>query len=305
MNISMALILTILIFIYGYMVGALKYFPYKIIEAITVYFQEIFKKAPVPIMMVGYSDTAQKQEVDCMGLDKSKTMVILAYGQGNAANGAEEKYTPKHNVLNVFEGKFYKAVDPLLGATNINGSVWGKLGDKIIESGAYENVIISSIGVGGTPIVCWTVDGVGIGYKGRLFGNYHSRILEAESELKALGFPVTHIFWHQGESDTTSETTRTEYKERFLNMYESMRKHGITAPVYVAQASRYAKKTSTEIVQAQKELALENEGIYEGPNTDRIDSIDDRTEDGQRFSKTGLEKFADLWFTSLKQNNFK
>ena len=251
--------------------------------------------------MVGFSDITNRVEIDFSSIDKNKTMVILAYGQGNAANGGEVKYTPKHNVYNVFSGKCYKADDPLLGATNYYGSVWGRLADKLVENGLYENVIIKSIGVGGTPIICWTTDGTGIGYKERLFGNYHSRIIEAHIELESMGFPISHIFWHQGETDTVNGTKTSEYKEHFMNMLNNMRKQGIKAPVFVAIASRYGNLTSNEVTCAQQELIKENEDILEGPNTDTIDSIEDRTSDGQRFSETGLEKHAELWLDSIKQ----
>ena len=252
-------------------------------------------------MMQGYADTSNKIEVDCNSIDRRKTMVILAYGQGNAANGGEVKYTPKHNVFNVFDGKCYKADDPLLGATDNKGSVWGRLADNIIKNKMHENVIIKSIAVGGSPIISWTVNGTGIGYKGKLYGNYHSRILAANEELKLLDFSITHILWHQGEADTINGTTTAEYKERFLDMLSNLRKNNITAPIYVALASRYHKQTSQAVIGAQKELIQEHNDILEGPNTDIIDKIDERTKDGQRFSEIGLEKHANAWLQALKK----
>jgi len=300
MDMTMYLILMVFVFIYGFVVGEYKLFPYNVIDRVINIKKQIFKKEPKALMMKGYSDTSNKVEIDCNSIERSKTMVILAYGQGNSANGGEVKYTPKNNVFNTFDGKCYRADDPLLGATDNKGSVWGRLADKIIESGMYENVVIKSIAVGGTPIVSWTVSGTGIGYKGRLFGNYHSRILEADNELKSLGFTITHILWHQGETDTINGTTTSEYKERFLDMLKSMRKNGINAPIYVAEASRYGKKTSKEVVLAQKQLVEENDDILKGPNTDIIDRLDDRTDDGQRFTAMGLEKHANAWLAVLK-----
>jgi len=298
------ILLTLVVFAYGYGVGKYKVFPYLLIESCMEKIKNIFQKEDEPLMMWGYYDISDKEEVNYKTLDKNRTMVLLVYGQGNAANGGEVKYRPKHNVLNAYKGKCYKAIDPLLGATDNKGTVWSRLADKIIESGVYENVIIKTIAVGGTPIVCWTVNGMGIGYKGRLFGNYHSKILEAHEEMNAMDIPITHILWHQGESDTINKTTKIEYKESFLDMLNNMRKHGIEAPIYVAQASRYGKKTSEDVVQAQVELSLECENVFAGPNTDIIDSFDDRTEDGQRFSELGLEKHASGWLKALKSASF-
>ncbi len=294
----------VLVFIYGYLVGKYKWFPYSWIELSIDSVKKTFKQEEEPLMMWGYYDLADKEEIDYQSLDKNRTMVLMVYGQGNAANGGEVKYSPKHNVLNAYKGKCYRANDPLLGATDNKGTVWSRLGDKIIESGAYDNVIVKTIAVGGTPIASWTVNGMGIGYKGRLFGNYHSKILEAHDEMNNMGIPITHILWHQGESDTVNETTKDEYKESFLDMLNNMRKLGIYAPVYVAQASRYGKKTSNNVLNAQKELSLEYGDIFAGPNTDIIDSYDDRTEDGQRFSEQGLEKHAKGWLKSLESMGF-
>lgn len=301
MSIFTCFTLIIFLFMYGFIAGKYKLFPYNLLSSLNSMIKQIIKKEPKALILEGYSDTSNKIEVDCTDIDKNKTMVILALGQGNAANGGEGKYTPKHNVYNIFDGKCYKADDPLLGATDNKGSVWGRLADKIIENGMYEHVIIKSIGVGGSPVICWTVSGTGIGYQGKLYGNYHSRILEANEELTSLGFPITHILWHQGESDMKNGTTTAQYKERFLDMLNNMRKNGISAPIYVALASRYGRETSQEVINAQKQLAEEHDDIFQGPNTDIIDRLEERTEDGQRFSEIGLEKHANGWVDSLKQ----
>ena len=300
----MIYILLFFVFIYGVCVGKYKIFPYEFIASVIAKIKQRFKKEEEPLIMWGYHDLSDKEESDFQSLDMKKTMVILVYGQGNAANGGEVKYNPRHNVLNAYKGKCYKANDPLLGATDNKGTVWSRLGDKIIESGVYDNVIIKTIAVGGAPIICWTVSGIGIGYKGRIFGNYHSKILEAYEEMNSMGLPITHILWHQGESDTVNKTTKEDYKERFLDMWSNMRKQGIDAPIYIAQASRYGKLTNKNVVKAQMELSMENVGVFAGPNTDIIDSFDDRTDDGQRFSEQGLEKHAKGWLEYLQSTGF-
>ncbi len=259
-----------------------------------------------PLIIEGYADTSHKTEVDCSAIDKdkNKTMVILAFGQANAANSTEVEYSPKHNVFNIFDYKCYRADDPLLGAsatTEHMGSVWSRLGDKIIAAGMYENVVIKSLGVAGSPIVCWTVDGTGIGWGGILQGNYHSRIIDAKKELDALGFSITHCLFHQGEADTLSGTNTEEYKKSFINMLDSMRKNGIDAPIYVALASRFYNQISPEVIAAQKQLIDSNIDVLEGPNTDIIDKLDDRTARGCHFSDSGAIKHADAWLESLRK----
>ncbi|CAA6807652.1 MAG: Acetolactate synthase large subunit (EC [uncultured Sulfurovum sp.] len=251
-----------------------------------------------------YDDVSDKVEVDFTLIDKKETMVILAFGQANAGNSAEGEYVPVENVYNIFNNKCYKAKDPLLGATatvpSHRGSVWTRLADKIIESGKYKNVIIKSIAVAGVPISCWEEHGTGIGWAGAMHGSYYPRIREAKKELDAMGFDISHVLIHQGESDTQNKTSKESYKKSFLNMLESMKRDGISAPIYLALASRFNFLTSKEVILAQKELISENNLLFEGPNTDNIDRFEDRVEGGSHFTQSGVIKHAQLWLDKLK-----
>ncbi|HIP14813.1 MAG TPA: hypothetical protein EYG74_04920 [Sulfurimonas autotrophica] len=257
-----------------------------------------------PVLTEAYSDTSDRVEIDYTKIDKKNTMVILALGQANAANSAEGEYIPKHKVYNIFNGKCYKAKDPLLGATATvathRGSVWTRVADKIIESGKYKNVIIKSIAVAGVPIACWEEGGTGIGWGGAMHGSYYSRVTKAQEELGEMGFKVSHILFHQGESDTQNRTTTIAYKKSFLTMLDSMREDGIKAPIFVALASRYGFLTSEDVILAQKQLIEENEDVLEGPNTDSLDSFNDRLPNGgANMTSVGVEKHAQLWFDIL------
>src|SRR5947209_476712 len=82
------------------------------------------------------------------------TTVILTFGQSNAANSGEERYAargPVH-VFNVFDMRFYRAVDPLPGASHDGGSVWGRVGDKLIDAGIARSVLVVPIAFGATYI---------------------------------------------------------------------------------------------------------------------------------------------------------
>src|SRR6516162_5733127 len=47
------------------------------------------------------------------------TTVILTFGQSNAANSCEERYTPRGtvHVFHAFDMRFYRAIDPLAGSS--------------------------------------------------------------------------------------------------------------------------------------------------------------------------------------------
>lgn len=235
-----------------------------------------------------FVDTAQKTEVDCDAIRSGHTMVALVFGQSNSANHGETRYAPRGNVYNFFDGKCYRAEDPLLGATGDRGSVWSRLGDKLIDAGLYDNVISISIGVGGTEIRRWTVN-----------GDLHRRIVDVVHQLKKKKLKITHIFWHQGEADAARKTPKDDYISMFMAMLEKMRKYGIDAPIYVAVATRCGSGApGYEIQQAQRELVNTDLKIFPGPYTDEITSIEDR-HDACHFSDRGLDKHADMWLRAV------
>lgn len=297
------ILVILFIFLYGFVVGKLQVFPYTHLMKLK---KSFLTQKPKEILIEGYADTSHKVQVDCSNIDKNTTMVILAFGQAHAGNSAETLYRCKHNVFDIYKDKCYKAEDPLLGASATNeyrGTVWSRVGDKIIEEGLYQNVIVKTVAVAGTPIACWTTEGKGFGWGGQYHGNYHYRIIDAKNELQALGFEITHVCWIQGESDTANRTSTQEYKRAFQNILESLRHHGIQAPIYIALTSRDDEKfhIGEEVLRAQQELIAENRNVYEGANLNGIDRLEDRLIPSVNFSTQGVDKHTDAWLNVFKQ----
>jgi len=228
---------------------------------------------------------SKRAEAHVTQLPDKRVMVAIVFGQSNSANYGESRKAAREGVYNFYKGKLYRAEDPLLGATGNQGSVWTRLGDKIVDEKLYDRVIFISIGVGNTPIARWTTG-----------GDLHSRIINAIIEVTQNGLKVTHLLWHQGESDI--KTSKQEYKKMFMNMLHDIRSRGIKAPIYVSVATRCGRNMSNEIQQAQAELVDISSGIYHGPNTDDLGFA--YRYDGCHFSDQGLEKFAELWMEKLK-----
>jgi hypothetical protein len=179
------------------------------------------------------------------------------------------------------------AEDPLLGAGGTGGSVWTRLGDKLLKSCQFDAVIFVSLGVGGAGIARWKPD-----------GDLHRSLLEAIQQLKERGFTVTHLLWHQGETDAEMNTAKSAYQSMFLEMLSSVRNQGVTAPIYVSVATRcQLRRDSVEIRAAQQELVDPPRGILSGPDTDALGW--GYRYDGCHFSHEGLEKFAELWLEKL------
>ena len=215
-----------------------------------------------------------------------RMMVALVFGQSNAANSGETRYNPGGGVYNFYRGQLYRAKDPLLGATGRGGSVWTRLGDKLIAAGYYDAVVFVPLGVGNTPLARWT-----------LGGDLHGGVLQAVREVQAQGLTFTHLLWHQGESDRG--TRADAYREMFLAMLASLRSEGVDAPIYVSVATRcYQLGPNEGVRRAQRELVDPTRNIYAGPDTDALGRR--YRYDGCHFSTEGLGRFAELWLTALE-----
>lgn len=237
----------------------------------------------------GFKETTGRREVACSQITDPRTAIFLTLGQSNAANESELAFQPGEGVynFNFFDSKCYVAQDPLLGATGTAGSVWSRLGDKLVRNGAYDRVLIAPIAVGGSRVQAWAPEGL-----------HFPRLEAVQKALTSQGLKPTHVLWHQGESDARWTTT-DEYVDRFTRMLEGLRRLGIDAPMYVAVASACGHPGSDDIRAAQRQLAATLPNVHAGPNTDELDRFRWRR-DGCHFSAEGLELHAQAWVEALK-----
>jgi hypothetical protein len=225
-------------------------------------------------------------KVDLKILKSSGTAIILTLGQSNSASFGQGSYSCHNKVYEYYSGVLYKACEPLLGAYGNGGcSVWTRLSDMLIDSGLYEKVVLLNIGRGSTDIYKWASGSAG-------------KELDTMLEyIKKDSIKVTHVIWHQGESDNIENTTKDEYKASLRRILLKIREHGIHADFYVCIASYQPSMIDknngidTIIQNAQYEFVYENKGTRIGANTDLLNLASDRY-DGVHFSKRGLDKYA-------------
>ena len=229
-----------------------------------------------------------RDPIACTSLRGRNTLIILAFGQSNAANYGQTRYRPAGAVFSFYQGRCYRAADPMPGADGGGGSVWTRLGERIIESRFADKVVFATIGVGGSEIARWSSG-----------GDLHSRLLDAVAGLSAAGLQPTHLLWQQGEADAVRGTDSLTYRISFLNMVRSVHTHGVSAPIYVAVATYCYGRRSSEVQQAQRELVNVRNRIYPGPDTDILVS-DELRYDGCHFTDIGLNRSADTWLLSLQ-----
>lgn len=230
-----------------------------------------------------------KEEVTCPA-QTPRTMVLLAIGQSNTGNHAGQRYASDYDaqVLNYWNGKCFKAQSPLLGTTGQQGESWTLLGNKLIQSGMAEQVILVPIGIGGTPVYRWQAG-----------GDLNKMMLGALAGMKQ--YSVTHILWHQGETDFHEQTSQEKYEVAFKSMLNAIKGVGVDAPVWVSVASKCGLgywSTTNPVADAQKNLPNMGLNIFAGPNTDHILTQIDRYDDCH-FSGSGQEKFAQAWVDAM------
>lgn len=220
-----------------------------------------------------------KRDVDL----NEKTGIFLTYGQSNSVNSGEIGYVVKNNVYQSLFGQTYVYQDPSLGVNGNKGSVWGMVGDKLIDNGIYDNVVFSNCGVGGKNISELNREPI-ISF---LINNYKS--------LTNKFGKVDGILFHQGESDNNLSRTRKYYIE-FVKFLEILKDNGIEIPIYLSRVSSCEKKTKTnyELIDIQNKLINDFEIIKKGPNTDLLVGKKYRHY-GCHFSLEGFNIFSDMW----------
>lgn len=225
--------------------------------------------------------------------------VFLVLGEANAANHGEACYTPMSDVLSLdFRNmRCHRAQDPLAGASGRGGSIWSRLGDRLIESGGFRRVLFVPLACGDTSIRGWAPE-----------GTMHRRTALALSRLrKELGvsvLPFSAVLWQQGETEANrSQMSAQAYKMHFHDMVADLRANGVFAPVFAAcatfcEAGGGPCQNRHSIRQALLELPDAEGGIFAGPDTDAI-GPEDRS-DGCHFSAHGLDRCAELWRDVLR-----
>ncbi len=229
----------------------------------------------------------KKVEIPCPA-QTARTKVLLLMGQSNTANLAGQRYASTHGdkVVNYFGGKCFIAASPLLGASDKRGESWTLLGNKLVSSGFADRVILIPTGIGGTPIKRWTGN-----------GNLNGMLLSVLDEVKPR-YRITHVLWHQGESDFDIATTKEDYSRMFFSLVDSIRRKGVDAPIYPSVASKCGIEPTwtpdNPVATAQRSLDNKGKEIFRGVDTDSgLDGLD--RYDDCHFSQTGQEQFANAW----------
>lgn len=211
--------------------------------------------------------------------------VFVTYGQSNATNSGAPGYRVSGPVFMVFEGRAYPYADPTLGGTGPGGSVWGRLGDRLVANGAG-SAFFATAGFGATTMQ-------------QLAAPPHVDHLVAElrATRAALG-RIDAVLIHQGESNHRDLRGARDYPRAFADLLAKIRAE-TDAPVYLSLATICGNDSDPKLIALQSELIRTTPGVLRGPNTDQLASPEDRMPDGCHFSAQGLDRFAAQWVEAL------
>jgi len=95
-----------------------------------------------------------KREIPCPE-QTAKPDALLTMGQSSASNSHGQRVMGHDHVVNYFDGKCYRASSPLLGTDGIYGDSWTLLGNKLVDAGVDDQVILIPSAISGTSIVDW------------------------------------------------------------------------------------------------------------------------------------------------------
>lgn len=230
-----------------------------------------------------------RQLVACT--DPKPDFVALSFGQSNAANSVQGRHQAGAAVSWFHAGRCYAAEDPLPGPDGTGGSVWSRLGDRLIASGRYRRVMFAGIAAGGSELARWQPG-----------GDLHPRLMTALATMRAAGVPPTHLLWHQGERDMQLKTDAATYGAGIRKLVSSIREAGSAAPVFVAQATYCGGRDDAALRAAQRDVVNPRLGIFAGPDTDILRGAVLRHDDCH-FSAAGAVRHAALWQDALLSAN--
>ena len=269
-------------FIFGISTGRYKHFPYE-------YLYRLYnnsKEVP-PFLTLGRNFNIlyfKNKETDTL----KQTGIYLTYGQSNSTNSGEYGYFVKNEVFQFLLGETFVYEDPSLGVTGSGGSVWGMVGDKLIENGIHEQVVFSNCGWGGTKI------------ENLKEGHYFEYLVNNYNNLIKKFGRVDGILFHQGEGNNSSEGIKNYYND-FSEFISNLNDRGINIPIYLSRVSLCGEKKpiNNKLTNIQNQLIEDFDMIKEGPNTDLLSKKSERLKDYCHFSLEGYDKFSDMWVELL------
>lgn len=276
-NISIITIIVSISYMFGIATGHYQLFPFDLLFNIKQEIGITHSKRNFDV------SSLQEVEIDI----SNKTGIYLTYGQSNAVNHGQIGYDVKNEVYQFLDNAAYIYEDPSLGGTGNGGSVWGMLGDKLIERGVHNKVIFSNNGWQGKSI------------EELKKPPYFTYLTENYQQLKTKYGRVDAILFHQGEINHKSKRGNENYYSDFKDFLRNLKDQGIELPIYLSRASICNTESDSALINIQNRIIEDFDFVFKGPNTDLLSEKKYRLPDYCHFSMLGYEEFSDMWVELL------
>ena len=230
----------------------------------------------------------QDMSFDCGTIDRDRLLVVLAVGQSIASNFGDAPYKPGDSVFSFYNGRCFTGADPLPGADGTGGSIWSRLGDKLVTKGYAKSVLLVAIGAGGSSISEWAPE-----------GKYHPRLIDAARSMKSAGFKPNLIVWQQGSRDVNMDASEySTYLHQFIYTLPFLGiPLGQSTRMLIATHTRCGGPPVPNLQAAQQGLVDHAKYIFAGPNMDTLP--DELKYDKCHYNESGLEVASDFWLRSI------
>lgn len=250
---------------------------------------------------ISNTNTTGFTEVTCALVGGQSTAVVITMGQSTANNGVlgASPYTPtetNNHQYSLLHDKCYRTRG--LGLTSSGTSQWwqARLGDKLINTGAYQRVILVPLGYN-TNSRDLVAD--------QTAPQMLNRIAVLMRRLISRGIPPTHIVFALGDGDCLESITGAQFTaniNRALAMYRSFagtRKYLINIQSYHPSCSAPAYGQIHDVQVAA--VATFGANVVLGADADSITAALYR-EDGIHWSQTGSDTIAGMLRTIIAAN---
>lgn len=221
----------------------------------------------------------------------AENLNILVIGQSISANCNQFVYGPASNVLQIAkDGSVKQAHDPFEWADCDKGSTWMPLGKRIVETAVAKQVTFMPIGVGGSRVADWQVNGADFG-----------KLNDAIALIKKNSISFDFAIWHQGSAD--SGMARDEYAARLRSVITYVNQNVSIKRWLIGVHSRCWGTYDPEIEAAQRSVAdapLSNR--YIGANTNTLG--DEFRFDQCHLNQQGQEQAAGLWLDAIRNASY-
>ena len=226
-----------------------------------------------------------------------KNLKILVIGQSNAAGFGTTNYTASHSLVGEWSSNtahHYPYADPITWGDHDTapntGSIWGRVGDRLMETGFFSAIGFDVIAVGSSSVTNWDEQHADSNTPVRGY-------LCAQRLADALNdYTWDAVIWQQGEQDTYNGQSQSDHATALGHIIDKIRS-GTSAPIFITLSSYAFGSTSNAVRSAQVDTVRTKAGsnVWLSFDMDVLVPSFKRRSDDVHLNEAGLIACANAW----------